>query len=266
LLKKGVLPLILLLLLLQVKSEAWVAGYPEAGLDEKPGASIPLDLTFYNEAGRRVTLKELIDRPTALVLLYYDCSHICPQLLGGLAESLGGLRLVPGRDYRVLTISFDETERPDDARSQKRNYIRAINRPFPEDAWQFLAGDQENIRRLSDAVGIRYKREDHGFIHPEVLIFVSARGMITKYMQVPRVNYGVVGPMIFPALSLKNAFLDASVGKVSVGGQVTPLYCFLHEPPNQERFYSILKISGTLTVLALFMFFVYLKGRKKSSE
>jgi hypothetical protein len=33
------------------------AGYPEAGLDERPGSVIPLDLTFQNEEGKNVVLK-----------------------------------------------------------------------------------------------------------------------------------------------------------------------------------------------------------------
>jgi protein SCO1/2 len=256
---------VLLTLVLVGNVRAVEAGYPEAGLDERPGSVIPLDLTFQNEEGKNVVLKELIDRPTVLMLVYYDCSHICPQMLGGLAKSLGDLQLVPGKDYRVITVSFDDTEKPEEARTQKRNYIRAINRPFPEDAWRFLTGDRDNIRRLSDAVGIRYKNAEHGFIHPEVLVFVSPRGLITRYMHVPKFNYGVADPMVLSSLGLKNAFLDASMERVSTGGSVTPMYCFLHEPANQERFYNMLKVSGTLTVLALFFLFVYLKGRRRSA-
>jgi len=242
------------------------AGYPEAGLDERPGGVIPLALTFRNEEGKSVLLKELIDRPTVLMLVYYDCSHICPQMLGGLAKSLGDVQLVPGDDYRVITVSFDDSEKPEEARTQKRNYIRAISSPFPVDAWRFLTGDRDNIRRLSDAMGIRYKRAEHGFIHPEVLVFVSPRGLITKYMHVSKFNYGVADPMVFSALALKNAFLDASDGKVSTGGSITPMYCFLHEPAKQEKFFNILKVSGALTVLAFFLLFVYLKGQRRPAE
>jgi protein SCO1/2 len=262
-LKKTISVFFLLTLFLAGNVSARETGYPEAGLDERPGGIVPLDLTFTDESGKKVTLGELIDRPTCLVLLYYDCSHICPQMLGGLAKSLGDLQLVPGKDYRVITLSFDDTEKPEEARTQKKNYIKAINRPFPEDAWRFLTGDRDNIRRLSDAVGIRYKKADHGFIHPEVLVFVSPAGLITKYMHVPKVNYGVADPMVLPALGLKNAFLDASIGKVSKGGNATPLFCFLHEPVNQGKFFNMLKVSGVLTVLAFFMLFVYLRSQKR---
>jgi len=265
-LKKTISIAVLLTLFLMGNVRAGQYGYPEAGLDEKPGSFIPLDLTFQNEEGKNVALKELIDRPTVLMLVYYDCSHICPQMLGGLAKSLGDLQLVPGKDYRVITVSFDDAEKPEEARTQKRNYIKAINRPFPEDTWRFLTGDRDNIRRLSDAVGIRYKRAAHGFIHPEVLVFVSPRGLITKYVHLPKLNYGVADPMVFSALGLKDAFLDASIERVSTGGSVTPMYCFLHEPANQEKFFNILKVSGALTALALFFLFVYLKGQRRPAE
>ena len=264
--KKTFFFVVLIALLLQGRVEAQEIGYDKPGLDERPGSVIPLDLRFTEENGERVMLRELIDRPTCLLLVYYDCSHICPQMLGGLSKSLGDLRLVPGKDYRVITVSFDDTEKPEDARTQKRNYIKAINRPLPEDAWRFLTGDKDNIRRLSDAVGIRYKKTEHGFIHPEVLIFVSPQGKITRYMETPRYNYGVAYPMTFSAIDLMNAFSDAAVGRVYTGGAVTPLFCFLHEPANQEKFFNILKVSGTLTVLALFLLFVYLKGQRKHAE
>ncbi len=260
--KKTVLLAVLLALSLLGRADAQETGYDKPGLDEKAGGTIPLDLTFTNENNRKVTLRELIDRPTCLVLVYYKCSHICPQLLGGLAKSLDDLQLAPGKDYRVITLSFDDAERPEEAQAQKRNYIKAINRPFPKDAWQFLTGDRDDIRRLTDAVGIKYKKEGHGFIHPEVLIFISPGGLITRYMHVPKINSGVADPMVFSALDLKNAFLDAAMRKVSTGWSVTPLYCFLHEPANQEKFFTILKISGILTVLAFVLLFAYLKGQR----
>jgi protein SCO1/2 len=265
-LKKAIFFAVFLALFLSGKAEAQQTGYAEPGLDERPGAVIPLDLTFSNENGEKVALKELVDRPTVLMLVYYSCSHICPQFLGGFAASLGNLALDPAKDYRVLTVSFDETDRPVDAREVKKNYIKAIGRPFPEGTWQFLTGDQENIMGLSDAVGLRFTRADHGFVHPEVLIFLSPQGKITRYLQAPKYSYGVASPMTFSAIDLKTAFDDASAGKVFTSGTgVTPLFCFLHEPASQERFFNILRMSGAFTLLGLFLLFVYLRSGKKST-
>ncbi len=265
--KKTILVALVLALLLGERTYAREIGYDKPGLDEKLGGVIPLDLTFTNENDKKVTLKELVDRPTCLVWVYYNCPRICPQMLAGLAKSLGDLRLMPGKDYRVITISFDDSEKPEDARMQKINYIRAINRPFPEDAWRFLTGDRENIRRLAEAVGLRFKKDDHGFVHPEVLIFLSPQGRITRYMQVPKYHYGLAYPLAFSAIDLETAFTDASAGKVSVSAAgVAPLFCFMHEPANQKKFFTILKVCGSLTILASLFLFVYLRGQGKSAQ
>jgi protein SCO1/2 len=164
----------------------------------------------------------------------------------------------------VLTVSFDETDRPMDAREAKKNYIKAIGRPFPEDTWRFLTGDPDNIMRLSKAVGVRFTRAGHGFVHPEVLIFLSPQGKITRYLQAPTFNYGLPSNMTFSAVDLKTALGDASAGKVFTSGTgVSPLFCFLHEPANQERFFNMLKVSGALTLIGLFVLFVYLISLKK---
>ncbi|MGE5299482.1 MAG: SCO family protein [Acidobacteriota bacterium] len=265
--KKAMLSAVFLALFLSVSAGAQQTGYAEPGLDEKLGGSVPLDLTFSKEDGERVILKELVDRPTVLMLVYYSCSHICPQFLGGFADSLASLRLDPARDYRVLTVSFDETDRPMDARELKKNYIKAIGCPFPENTWHFLTGNQDNIMRLSDAVGVRFTMAGHGFVHPEVLIFLSPQGKITRYLQAPKYGYGIVSPMTFSAIDLKTGFADASLGKVFASGRgVTPLFCFLHEPANQVRFFNMLKVTGALTLLGLFLLFVYLRSGKKSTS
>jgi protein SCO1/2 len=265
-LKKTIFLALFLLLLLNGRAKAEQTGVAEPGLDERPGSFVPLDLTFSKEDGERVALKELVDRPTVLMLVYYSCSHICPQFLGGFAGSLAGLQLDPARDYRVLTVSFDDTDRPVDAREAKKNYIKAVGRPFPEDTWHFLTGDSEDIMKLSDAVGVRFAKAGHGFVHPEVLIFLSPRGKITRYLQAPKYSYGVASPMVFSAVDLKTAIGDASAGKVFTAGTgVTPLFCFLHEPANQEKFFSMLRMAGAITLLGIFLLFVYLRSGKKSA-
>jgi protein SCO1/2 len=266
-LKKTIFIVVFLAFLLSSGAKAAENDFAGPGLDERTGSFIPLALTFTNENGQKVVLKELIDRPTVLMLVYYSCSHICPQFLGGFAASLGNLPLDPAKDYRVLTVSFDDTDRPVDAREAKKNYIKAVGRPFPAGTWHFLTGDEKNIMKLARSVGVRFTRQDHGFIHPEVLIFLSSQGRITRYVQAPKFSYGVSLPMMFSAVDLKTAFDDAGAGKVFVSGTgVMPLLCFLHEPANQERFFYILKMAGAFTLLGLFLLFVYLRSGNKSTS
>jgi protein SCO1/2 len=234
-----------------------------AGLQEKPGNVIPADLTFYDEAGKKVNLRDMVDRPTLLAVVYYRCSRMCPQFLDGLAISLGKLNLLPGKDYRVVTVSFDDQDTPEIARSVKRNYIKAIGKPFPEDAWRFLTGTGDNARRLCEALGISVMRSGHGFIHPEVLIFLAPGGRITRYMQLTKYDYGVSYPITFADLELSRAVAEAGQGKVCTVGETVPLYCFVHRPAQQEAFFTIMKIMGLATLFMVASLFFYLRREEK---
>src|ERR1035438_298545 len=58
----------------------------EVGINEKLGATIPLDLALKGEDGKTVTLRQLIDKPTILTLNYFRCAGICTPQLGGVAD------------------------------------------------------------------------------------------------------------------------------------------------------------------------------------
>jgi protein SCO1/2 len=235
----------------------------KAGLQEKTGDVLPADLTFYDEAGKTVNLRDMIDRPTMLSVVYYSCSHMCPQFLTGLAMSLGKLELVPDRDYKVVTVSFDNNDSPEIARSIKMNYIKAINKPFPEDAWRFLTGTADNARRLCEALGIGVMKAGHGFVHPEVLIFLAPGGRITRYIQVSRYDYGLSYPITFTDFELSSSITEAAEGKLCTTGQTTPLYCFVHEPSGQQKFLAIMKMAGVAMLLMIISFFFYLRREER---
>ena len=57
--------------------------------------------------GRKVKLGDFLGKPAILVIVYYTCEHVCPQMLGGLSQALPRLALMPGKDYRVITVSID---------------------------------------------------------------------------------------------------------------------------------------------------------------
>jgi protein SCO1/2 len=254
---------IVLLLLRNVQVSADINRMDKAGLQEKPGNVIPADLTLRDETGKEVNLRNMIDRPTMLAVVYYNCAHMCPQFLEGLAISLGKLKLVPGKDYRVLTVSFDDTETPELARSFKKNYLKAIGRAFPEDAWSFLTGSGDDTKRLCDALGISVMKSGHGFIHPEVLIFLAPGGRITRYMQVSRYDYGLSYPITFADFELSQAVAEAGEGKVCTVGATVPLYCFAHEPSGQSAFFTIMKITGLVTLLMILSLFFYLRREER---
>ena len=99
-----------------------------------------------------------------------------------LADVLNKLPAEPGKEYIVLAVSFDETEKPAFALEKKKIYLKMIEKPFPEDAWRFLTGDKENIHKLTDAVGFHFKRVKEDFEHPVSLVILAPDGKIVRYM------------------------------------------------------------------------------------
>ncbi len=235
----------------------------EIGITEKTGQTLPADITFIDEKGQKIELRDLLGKPVILTLVYFTCEHICPQLLAGLAAALPRLASAAGKDYRVVSVSFDPTDTPQIAANIKRNYLKASEDGVPSDGWTFLTGDHRNIDRLTDAVGFRYRQDVHGFTHPVVLIFLSPEGKISRYFSVTKYDYGAAYPVTFSSFDLNVALAEAAQGKPVTELKRALLYCFSHEPPGQSKFFYFIGIIGLITLLAMAAFFVYLQLTSK---
>jgi len=225
------------------------------GIDEKLGQFIPLDLTFYDENGNPVSLKQLIHTPIILAPVFYRCPNVCSFLLFNLTGVINKLPSEPGKEYQVWTVSFDETEKPDLAFEKKKMYLKMIEKPFPEDAWRFLTGDKENIHKLTDAIGFHFKKQGEDFLHPVTLVILSPDGKITRYM------YGTE----FLPFDLKMALLEASEGRVGPTLSKVLRFCFSYDPKGRKYVFNTLKVTGIVTLLfalSLILFLVF-KGKKK---
>lgn len=225
-------------------------------LDEKLGAVIPADISLRDENGKPVNLKAFIDKPTIIAPVYLHCSHECPLLLTGLASTLGKLELVqPGRDYRVITLSFDEREGPAIAREKKPNYITAVRKTFPESEWKFLTGDNVNIRKFTDAVGFTFQRDGEDFSHPIALIVLAPGGKVVRYLE------GVT----FLPFQVTMAITEAAQGKIGTPTGRVLSYCFSYDPLKKSYAFNILKVVGTVMIVTLVSFFIFLivTGKKK---
>jgi protein SCO1/2 len=226
----------------------------DIGLHEKLGQYLPGDAHFVDENGKTVTLKTLIDKPTIIAPVYLSCMHECPLLLMGLADVLGKMDLLkPGKDFQVLTISFDENDTPNIARKKKPNYLKAIGKPFPDDSWKFLTGDAANIGKFTDSIGFTFQRDEHGFSHPITLVVVAPDGKIIRYLE------GVT----FLPFEVTMALTEAQQGRIGTTRQVLQ-YCFSYDPLKKTYVFNILKVTGTVMLLFVGSFLVYLlKTTKK---
>lgn len=230
----------------------------EVGINEKLGATIPLDLELKGEDGKPVTLRQLIDKPTILTLNYFRCAGICTPQLGGVAEVLNRTDAIPGKDFQVLTVSFDERDEPEVAAQKRTNYLGEITRPFPPAAWRFLTGPGATTKALADAVGFKFKRVDEDFVHAAAIIFISPSGKITRYMY---------GTTYLPA-DLQLAAQESARGEAMPTINKFLKFCFSYDPAGRRYVLNTTAISATVIIVAALIFVVVItrRGRRTKSE
>lgn len=230
----------------------------EVGIDEKLGATIPLDLVLKGEDGQPVTLRQLIDKPTLLTLNYFRCAGICTPQLSGVAEVLNRTEAIPGKDFQVLTVSFDGRDEPEVAAQKRTNYLGEITRPFPPAAWRFLTGPDATTKALADAVGFKFKQVDSDFVHAAAIIFISPQGKVTRYMY---------GTTYVPA-DLQMAAQEAARGEAQPTINKFLKFCFSYDPAGRKYVLNSTTIGATVIILAALAFVATLvrRGRKAKSE
>ena len=152
-------------------------------VDEKNGTYLPLESSFLDETGSTVTLKDLIDRPTLLLPVYFHCPNSCALNLSHLTDAVNRSSFTPGKDFNLIAFSFNDQDDPAKAKAAKDNYLRLLPETFPKESWKFLTGSKEDILALTSSIGYRFdQRKDGTFIHPSALVAVAADGMIIKYV------------------------------------------------------------------------------------
>lgn len=230
----------------------------EVGVDEKLGQSVPLDLVLKGEDGQPVALRRLIDKPTILTMNYFRCAGICTPQLNGLAEVLNKVSANPGRDFQVITVSFDDRDTPEMAAQKRTNYLGEITRPFPSGAWRFLTGDAATTKALADSVGFKYKRVGDDFVHAGAIMILSPQGKVTRYM------YGIT---YLPA-DLDMALQEAARGEAHPSINKLLKFCFSYDPQGRKYVLNFTKLSMAITLLGavIFLLVLVLKGRGKAKS
>lgn len=233
---------------------------PRIGIEERLGETIALDtLSFIDEDGQPIALRTLFDRPIILTLVYYRCPGICTPLLQELARVADICDLEPGKDYRIVTISFDPQESSDLAKNKQANMLASMSKKHvPKDGWRFLTGDAENIRKITEGVGFHYAPDENkiDFVHAATVMFLSSEGKIVRYLN---------GTLFNPA-DLKMAVLDASQGRARSVMQRIERLCYSYDPQGQAYVLRInrLILGVTLLFATTFGGFLLFKGYRRT--
>ena len=229
------------------------------GIEQNLNAPLPLDLTFVNEDGRAVALREYFDKkPVVLAFVYYECPMLCTQILNGLLESVRVVNFNIGEQYEVLTVSFDPGETSKLAAEKKKVYLRQYDRAGAEKGWHFLTGDSSAIRALTQAAGFHYRYDPatDQFAHASGILVLTPQGKISKYF------YGVE----YSPRDLRFALVEASQNKIGSPVDHLLLYCFHSDPLTGKYSFVVinaLRVAGIATVLSLATFMLIMFRRDR---
>ena len=231
----------------------------EIGFDQNLDQYVPLDVPFRDESGRTVRLADYFgSRPVVLVFAYYDCPMLCTQVINGLSTALNILSLAPGKDFEIVTVSFNPRDTPATASAKKAVYLERYTRDGAAQAWHFLSGDQPSIDRLTKAAGFRYvwDAETKQFAHPTGVIVLTPDGRLSRYL------FGIeYGPR-----DLRYALVEASAGSVGNAADTLLLYCYHYDPMTGRYGFVVMRavrIAGAATVLALVSFIIVMVRKEK---
>jgi protein SCO1 len=232
--------------------------FDQVGLDQHLNQQVPLDLTFKDENGQPVQLKQYFgSKPVILSLVYFQCPMLCSQVLSGMAGAFNGIRRFSvGRDFDVITVSFDPRDTPESAAESKKTYLQRYRRPGAARGWHFLTGKKEQIAALASAVGFRYAWDPQiqQFAHASGIMLLTPDGRLAQYY------YGIE----YAPRDIQLGIIEASQGRIGNLVDKVILYCYHYDPARGKYgavVFNILRVSALATLLALGGFMVVMFRR-----
>jgi protein SCO1/2 len=236
-------------------------GLNNVGIEQRLNAQVPANLVFRDETGKAVKLGDYFGkRPLILSLVYFRCPMLCSEVLAGVEGSLKAISFNPGKDFDILTISFDPQDTPESATEKKAEMLKRYKRDGAASAWHFLTGSQESIDAVTKAVGFQYQYDQSTdqFAHTTGLMILTPEGKVAQYY------YGVE----FPPRDVRLGLIQASQNKIGTLADQVLLYCYHYDPKTGK--YSaminrIIQLGGGLTILSIGTVLVVLLRRGSDS-
>lgn len=192
------------------------------GIDQRLNQSIPLNLVFKDELGRAVPLSTYFHgKPVLLALVYYRCPMLCTRILNGVVDSLNTISFTPGKDFEVLSVSFDPKDTPELAAAKKKTYLASYKRAGTQNGWHFLTGDSASIKALTEAVGFHYKYDPatQQFAHASGIMLLTPNGRLSRYF------YGVE----YKPRDVRLGLVEASNNKIGNAVDEVLLFCYHYD-------------------------------------
>ena len=225
----------------------------DVGIEDKPGAVLPRDVSLTGSDGRSFVLGEYMDgeKPLMLVLAYYRCPMLCSLVIRGMDKAIDKMTKQVGKDYRVLVVSFDPRDTTQVAHDKRANYLTELGKDFDVPSYEFATGSEAEVRRLADSVGFHYKWDEsqQQYAHAAGLFIITPKGKLSQ---------------TFTGIQFEPADVDRAVSEADKEVWHSPLksallYCFSYDAKHGRYVpivMNIMKVSAAFTI-AIVAFVVY---------
>ncbi len=227
-------------------------GLKNVGIEQHLNDQIPPISLFATRLAKRFNWRDYFGkRPLILNLVYYQCPMLCGEVLSGLESALRVLKFDVGKEFDVLTVSFDPKETPEMAAAKKAEFLKRYGRAGAAEGWHFLTGPQASIDALTKAAGFDYEYDPKTgqFAHATAIMVLTPEGKIAQYY------YGVE----FAPKDLRLGLVQASQNKIGSIVDEVLLYCY-HYNPDTGKYGAIisriLKIAAGATIFVLGTFLI----------
>jgi protein SCO1 len=220
----------------------------QVGFEEKQGQYADLSVKLVNEAGDTVLLKDVINKPTILNLVYFQCAGTCSPLMWGISKFIDGMDLQLGKDYDVVTISFDPTENIKLGINKKASYISSMKKKEDAKNWLFFVSDSIDIAKLTRSVGFNYQTVNDQFVHPTGLIALAADGKIVRYLR----------GIDFLPFDIKITLVEAAKGKIGPSINRLLAVCYGYDSKGNQFVFNVTRVSAIVILFIVITIFLVL--------
>jgi protein SCO1/2 len=220
----------------------------QVGFEEKQGQFADLSVKLVNESGDTVLLKDVINKPTILNLVYFQCAGTCSPLMWGVSKFIDGVDLQLGKDYGVVTISFDPTERIELGINKKASYISTMKKKEDAKNWLFFVSDSIDLVRLTRSVGFNFEKVNDQFVHPTGLIALAADGKIVRYLR----------GIDFLPFDIKITMIEAAKGKIGPSINRLLAICYGYDSKGNQFVFNVTRVSAIVILFFVVLIFLVL--------
>ena len=186
---------------------------------------------------------------------------LCTEVLNGLESALRVLNETIGKEFDVVTVSFDPKETPVLAAGKKQAYLERYKRPEAAQGWHFLTGEQASIEALTKAAGFNYfwDQDSHQFAHASGIVVTTPSGKVARYF------FGID----YAPRDVKFALIESSNEQIGTLAEKLLLYCYHYDPAKGNYGFAAMRamrIGAAATILALVGFvFVSIRRDQKAT-